>query len=79
MYTSNCTDYQSQRLNIRCKATDGTALAYPHTLNGTAVAVPRILMALIENGWQMGQLTLPRVLKPFMPFELKEPFAIIWK
>ncbi len=46
--TSNCTDYQSRRLLIRHKTPTGTSFA--HTLNGTAAAIPRLLVALIENG-----------------------------
>lgn len=80
MSTSNCTDFQSRRLNIRLRKADGT-LVYPHTLNGTAIAVPRVLMALIENGWREGnrQLDLPAVLKPFMPCVLEEAFVLNWK
>ena len=47
---SNTTDYQSRRLNIRTKKEKDTSLI--HTLNGTALAVGRILIALIENNQQ---------------------------
>jgi seryl-tRNA synthetase len=61
---SNTTDYQARRLNIRVRAERGTES--PHTLNGTAVAVGRTLVALLENGQQAdGSVTLPPVLTPY--------------
>jgi len=73
--TSNCTDYQSRRLHIRYRpSTESDApLPFAHTLNGTAAAIPRLLVALLENGVQLGEgeekriegLDLPRALKPF--------------
>ncbi|KAK9249171.1 hypothetical protein V1506DRAFT_527233 [Lipomyces tetrasporus] len=45
---SNCTDYQSRRLHTRVKF-DAKTLAYAHTLNGTAMAVPRVIVAILEN------------------------------
>lgn len=67
--TSNCTDYQSRRLNIRFKDKDGKN-KYAHTLNGTAVATSRVILALLENGQQEdGSITLPPVLKPYMGFD----------
>lgn len=68
MSTSLCTDYQTQRLNIRTRSKSGD-LAFPHTLNGTACAVPRMIMALLEWGWDASrpdQLTLPEALRPFL-------------
>jgi seryl-tRNA synthetase len=60
---SNTTDYQARRLNIRVRAERGTEP--PHTLNGTAVAVGRTLVALLENGQQAdGSVQLPEVLTP---------------
>lgn len=59
---SNCTDYQSRRLNIKCS--EGS---YAHTLNGTACAVPRMLIALLETHQHpKGKIIIPDVLKPFM-------------
>ncbi len=55
---SNTTDYQARRLNIRARAQRGTRT--PHTLNGTAVAVGRTIVALLENGQQAdGSVELP--------------------
>ncbi len=61
---SNTTDYQARRLAIRTRAERGTEPL--HTLNGTAVAVGRTLIALLENGQQAdGGVALPEVLVPF--------------
>jgi seryl-tRNA synthetase len=58
---SNTTDYQARRLNIRVRAERGTET--PHTLNGTAVAIGRTLVALLENGQQAdASVELPTVL-----------------
>ncbi len=60
---SNTTDYQARRLNIRARAQRGTRT--PHTLNGTAVAVGRTIVALLENGQQAdGSVDLPAALVP---------------
>lgn len=65
--TSNCTDYQSRRLDIRYKrkGEKGTHLA--HTLNGTAIALSRGIIAVMENYQQAdGSIVVPEVLRPFM-------------
>ena len=65
--TSNTTDYQARRLNIRTERRDGKK-EYLHMLNGTAVAVSRALIAIIENYQQAdGSIKVPKVLKKFMP------------
>ncbi|XP_059051930.1 serine--tRNA ligase, mitochondrial [Achroia grisella] len=62
---SNCTDYQSRRLHI--KYTDSNGNKYAHTLNGTACAIPRILIALIETHQDpKGKIFIPDVLQPYM-------------
>ena len=51
--TSNCTDYQARRLHIRFRTEQGPSAAplpFAHTLNGTAAAVPRLIVSLLENG-----------------------------
>ncbi|OLL23978.1 Serine--tRNA ligase, chloroplastic/mitochondrial [Neolecta irregularis DAH-3] len=65
--TSHCTDYQSRRLNIRYSK-DGSKPEFVHTLNGTAAAIPRLLVAIIENGWDKENdlIQFPAVLKPWM-------------
>ena len=66
--TSNCTDYQARRLGIRYKE-DGRNL-HVHMLNGTAVAVSRALIALLENGQQAdGSIELPAALAAHAGFQ----------
>lgn len=61
--TSNCTDYQSRRMNIRFKDSETGKNRFVHMLNGTAIAVSRTLIALIENGQQKdGSIKLPSCL-----------------
>jgi seryl-tRNA synthetase len=63
--TSNTTDYQARRLNIRYRPEGGKPQIL-HTLNGTAVAVGRTLIALLENGQQAdGSVVVPEVLRPY--------------
>ena len=63
---SNTTDYQARRLRCRFRPADGESPVQPHTLNGTAVAVQRTLIALIENRQERdGGFTVPSVLHPF--------------
>ncbi len=64
--TSNCTDYQSRRLAIRYRTGEkGTALV--HTLNGTAIAISRALIAILENYQQAdGSVAVPDVLVPWV-------------
>ena len=65
--TSNCTDYQSRRLGIRYKTPGEKGTQLVHTLNGTAIACSRALVAIIENYQNAdGSLTVPEVLRPFM-------------
>jgi seryl-tRNA synthetase len=65
--TSNTTDYQARRLEIRYRPTDGRSKPETvHTLNGTAVAVGRTLIAMLENGQQEdGSVVLPEVLRGY--------------
>jgi seryl-tRNA synthetase len=61
---SNTTDYQARRLNIRMRRDERTLT--PYTLNGTAVAVGRTIVALLENGQRAdGSVELPEVLLPY--------------
>lgn len=63
---SICTDYQTRRLATRMKTAG--KLVYPWTVNGTALAVPRVLAAILENGWDESEksVTIPEVLRPWM-------------
>jgi len=65
--TSNCTDYQARRLNARFKIKGERGTHYVHTLNGTAVAVSRALIAVLENFQQAdGSVVIPEVLRPWV-------------
>jgi seryl-tRNA synthetase len=71
--TSNCTDYQARRLNIRYKDGDGKN-RFVHMLNGTAIAVSRGIIAILENFQQAdGSVRLPRSLVPYCGFETIQP------
>ena len=63
--TSNTTDYQTRRLNTRIRREDGNVLA--HALNGTAFAIGRTLIAIMENYQQAdGSIVVPEVLRPWV-------------
>jgi seryl-tRNA synthetase len=65
--TSNCTDFQARRLNIRYKSAGQKGTRFAHTLNGTAVAVTRALVAILENYQQAdGSVLIPEVLRPWV-------------
>jgi seryl-tRNA synthetase len=65
--TSNCTEYQARRLNIRYKGPKQKGTRFVHTLNGTAVAVTRAILAILENYQQAdGSVIIPVVLRPWM-------------
>nr|CCA21315.1 seryltRNA synthetase putative [Albugo laibachii Nc14] len=79
---SYCTDYQARRLNIRHKANKKDSAAFVHTLNGTACAVPRLLIALFESYQQEdGSVRIPVVLQPFlgMQADIRRPSRSIEK
>ena len=62
---SNLTDAQSRRLEIRVKGEKGNY--YPHTLNNTVIAPPRMLIAFLENHYhEDGSIDIPEVLRPYM-------------
>ncbi|MGH2705740.1 MAG: serine--tRNA ligase [Actinomycetota bacterium] len=69
---SNDIDYQARRLQIRAKSGGGTE--YLHTLNGTAVAIGRALVALLENHQQAdGSVAIPEALRPYTGFDAIRP------
>ena len=69
---SNCTDYQARRLQTRVRRADGT-IEVLHTLNGTATAIGRTLIALLENGQRAdGSVALPEALWPWLPTSARE-------
>ncbi|OGE76914.1 MAG: serine--tRNA ligase [Candidatus Doudnabacteria bacterium RIFCSPHIGHO2_02_FULL_48_21] len=64
--TSNCTDYQARRLNIKYKNPDGSS-EFVHTLNGTAIVTSRFPLAIVENHQQKdGSVRLPKILQKYM-------------
>jgi seryl-tRNA synthetase len=65
---SNCTDYQARRLGARIRTESGTRLV--HTLNGTAIAVGRAIIALVENHQRAdGVVEIPAALRPYTGFD----------
>jgi seryl-tRNA synthetase len=65
--TSDCTDYQARRLNIRYKPAGQKGTRFVHTLNGTAVALSRALISILENYQRLdGLVDVPEVLKPYI-------------
>jgi seryl-tRNA synthetase len=65
--TSNCTDYQARRLNIRYRPSGQKGTRFVHTLNGTAVALSRALIVVMENYQRAdGLIDVPEVLKPYL-------------
>lgn len=65
--TSNCTDYQARRLDIRYKNKGEKGTHFVHTLNGTAIAISRALIAVLENNQQAdGSVVVPQVLRPWV-------------
>jgi seryl-tRNA synthetase len=64
--TSNCTQFQARRLNVRMREADGPARPLA-TLNGTLVAMPRTIVAILENHQQLdGSVTIPHALRPYL-------------
>lgn len=63
---SNCEDYQTRRGSIRARGTDGKTF-FPHALNGSALALPRVFISVVENFQQAdGSVVVPEVLRPYM-------------
>jgi len=73
--TSNCTDFQSRRLNVRYKDDDGKN-KFVHGLNGTVLACSRAIVAILENFQEAdGSVRMPKALVPYTGFELIRPKA----
>jgi len=67
---SNCTDFQARRLNIRYKERATGKLKFVHTLNGTAFAIGRTLIAILENYQKKdGTIEIPEVLQKYLGFK----------
>ena len=66
---SNCTDYQARRLKTRYQ--DGSERKFVHTLNSTAIATSRVIVAMMENFQNKdGSFNIPKVLWPYLPFKV---------
>jgi seryl-tRNA synthetase len=64
---SNCGDFQARRANIRYRPSPGAKPQFVHTLNGSGLALPRVLIAIMENYQQAdGSITIPEVLQPYV-------------
>ncbi len=71
---SNCTDYQARRLNIRFRRANKKGTEFVHTLNGTAVAISRALIVILENYQEAdGSVRIPDVLVPYTGFDRITP------
>ena len=67
---SNCTDFQARRASIRFRREPGAKPEFVHTLNGSALAIGRTLIAIMENYQQRdGTITVPEVLRPYTGFD----------
>lgn len=72
--TSNCTDFQARRLNTKFKNSATGKSEFVHTLNGTAVAVTRTMLAILENYQQKdGSILIPEVLQRYTGIEIIRP------
>jgi seryl-tRNA synthetase len=72
--TSNCTDYQARRLGLRYRRPGEKGTQFVHTLNGTAVAISRAIIAILENHQNAdGTVTVPTPLVPWMGKEVIAP------
>jgi len=64
---SNCGDFQARRANIRYRPSSETKPRFVHTLNGSGLALPRVLIAIMENYQQAdGSISIPEVLQPYV-------------
>jgi len=65
---SNCTDFQARRMNTKYQSKEG--IKFVHTLNGSGIALPRLMISLIENNQQAdGSIKIPKVLWPYTGFK----------
>ena len=68
---SNCTDFQARRAGVRYRPQEGARPAYVHTLNGSGLALPRVVISILENSQQPdGSVNIPEVLWPYTGFQV---------
>ncbi|VAW31548.1 Seryl-tRNA synthetase [hydrothermal vent metagenome] len=72
---SNAEDFQARRANVKYRPAEGGKTRYPHTLNASGLALPRVMIAIMENNQQAdGSIVVPEVLRPYMGgLEVIEP------
>lgn len=70
---SNCETFQARRANVRYRPNDGSRPRFVHTLNGSGLALPRVMIAILENNQRAdGTICVPRALQKYMGVELIE-------
>ena len=68
---SNCTDFQARRANVRYRPAAGARPQFVHTLNGSGLALPRVIIAILENNQQPdGSVIIPEILRPYTGFDV---------
>ena len=68
---SNCTDFQARRANVRYRPAAGERPQFVHTLNGSGLALPRVIIAILENNQQPdGSVIIPEILRPYTGFDV---------
>ena len=68
---SNCTDFQARRAGVRYRPEEGARPAFVHTLNGSGLALPRVVISILENCQQSdGSVNIPEVLWPYTGFQV---------
>ena len=71
---SNCTDFQARRAGLRYRPEEGSRPAFVHTLNGSGLALPRVVISIMENCQQAdGTIVVPETLRPYTGFDVITP------
>ena len=71
---SNCTDFQARRTGLRYRPEEGSRPAFVHTLNGSGLALPRVVISIMENCQQAdGTIVVPETLRPYTGFDVITP------
>ena len=71
---SNCTDFQARRASLRYRPEEGGRPAFVHTLNGSGLALPRVVISIMENCQQAdGSIVIPETLRPYTGFDVIRP------
>ena len=67
---SNCTDFQARRTSLRYRPDTNSKPQFVHTLNGSGLAIPRVMIAILENYQQSdGSIVIPEILRPYTGFD----------